>query len=94
MSPGSAYGGSEPFVFISYAHADRDKVYPEIEWMQQNGLHVWWDEGISPGAEWTDTLAERIQNCTHFIYFLTPASIESEHCRRELNFAIEEGVRK
>ncbi len=43
-----AYTGSEPFVFVCYAHADADLVYPEIRRLQESAVHLWYDEGISP----------------------------------------------
>jgi len=67
-----------------------DQVYREISWLQSRGVNVWYDEGISPGAEWTEGLARAIQGCTRLLFFVTPISVTREHCRRELNFAQEE----
>ena len=30
--------------------ADSDVVYPELVWLKESGLHIWYDEGISPGT--------------------------------------------
>jgi TolB-like protein len=89
--PFSAYRGDDPYVFVCYAHEDSDAIYREIAWLNDYGVNVWYDEGISPGQEWTEELASAIQNCTKVLYFVTPSSVVSEHCRRELNFAQEEG---
>jgi adenylate cyclase len=89
--PFSAYRGDGPYVFVCYAHEDSEAIYREIAWLNDYGVNVWYDEGISPGHEWTDELASAIQGCTRFLYFVTPNSVISEHCRRELNFAQEEG---
>jgi len=75
---------------VCYAHDDNAVIYPEMEWLHQQGINLWYDEGISPGSEWSDALAQAIKGCSHFIYFITPRSVESENCRRELNFALEE----
>lgn len=88
--PFLAYRGDEPYVFVCYAHGDAAQVYPELERLHALGINVWYDEGIRPGSEWTDTLAAQIQACRWFVYFLSPNSIASEHCRRELGFAQEE----
>ena len=88
--PLSAYRGDGPYVFVCYAHEDTDAVYPEIAWLNDYGVDVWYDEGISPGHEWREELASAIQGCTRVLYFVTPNSVVSEHCRRELNFAQEE----
>ncbi len=80
--PFPAYEGDEPYVFVSYSHEDEAAVYKEIRWLQDQQVNVWYDEGISPGTEWTDALAEPIEGCAHFVYFLTPRSVGSETCRR------------
>ena len=87
QSPFRPYQGDEPFVFICYAHDDDEVVYPELVRLREQGINVWYDEGISPGAEWTEVLADRIKNCSCFLYYISPGSIASEHCRQELLFA-------
>ena len=88
--PLSAYRGDGPYVFVCYAHADMDAVHREIAWLNEYGINIWYDEGISPGHEWRDELATAIQDCARVLYFVTPNSVRSENCRRELNFAQEE----
>lgn len=85
------YEGDGPYVFICYSHADRE-VPGQIHWLQEQGINVWFDRGIKPGSEWTDALASKIEGCSQFLYFLSENSAESEHCRKELNFA--EGEKK
>jgi TolB-like protein len=75
---------------VCYAHEDSDAVHREIAWLNDYGVNVWYDEGISPGHEWREELANAIQGCARVLYFVTPNSVVSEHCRRELNFAQEE----
>ena len=91
MEKPSAYRGSDPYVFVCYAHEDAERVYPEIAWLQSEGVNVWYDEGISLGTEWTQALADAIEGCARFLFFVTPSSVTREHCRRELNFAQAEG---
>jgi tetratricopeptide (TPR) repeat protein len=86
--PFPAYEGTEPFIFVCYAHDDVALVYPEIARLREVGFHIWYDEGISPGSEWSAELAERIQQCAVFLFFVTPRSVEREHCRAEVNFAL------
>ncbi len=90
--PLPAYEGDSAYAFISYSHHDTSVVFAEIRWLQDNGMNVWFDTaGIHPGNEWSDDIAKHIEGCTRFIYFITPNSVASENCRRELNFAIAEG---
>jgi TolB-like protein/Tfp pilus assembly protein PilF len=89
--PFSAYRGDGPYVFVCYAHEDSEAVFREIAWLNDYGVNVWYDEGISPGNEWREELAAAIQGCSRILFFVSPRSVVSEHCRRELNFAQEEG---
>lgn len=93
VRPGPAYEGDAPYVFVSYAHEDRKLVYPEIERLQTADLKVWYDEGISPGREWTDALADAIDGCTDMIFFISPAAVASRHCRSEVQYALQQGKR-
>jgi hypothetical protein len=85
------YTGNQPYLFVSYSHADEEIVLAEILELQNQGHKVWYDTGITPGSEWTEQLASRIKGCSRFVYFITPNSVESEHCRREVTFAQTEG---
>ena len=91
MDKPTAYRGSDPYVFVCYSHKDAEAVLAEIAWMAAHEVNLWYDEGITPGVEWSEALADAIQGCSKFLFFVSPASVSSEHCRRELNFAQEEG---
>jgi pimeloyl-ACP methyl ester carboxylesterase len=82
-----AYKGDEPYVFVCYAHEDAKLVYPEIQWLQEQGVNVWYDEGISPGEEWSEELGQAIGAACRLVFFATPASASSRHCRNEIHFA-------
>lgn len=85
----AAYEGPEPFIFISYCHQDSDRVLPYIEMMSREGYRIWYDEGITPGEEWTENIAKHLEGSSVFIAFITEASLNSHNCRREINFAIQ-----
>ena len=84
------YKGDKSFLFISYAHRDTKLVYPIIRHMQGMGLRVWFDEGIVPGKEWDDYVAERVLKCDAMIAFISPNYLKSSNCRDELNYARDE----
>ena len=50
------YEGSEPYIFISYCHQDKERVYPYLEMMANDGYRIWYDEGITPGEEWIENI--------------------------------------
>jgi serine/threonine-protein kinase len=90
--PFRAYSGDEPYVFVSYAHDDANTVYPEMQWLHDQGFNVWYDEGISPGAVWRNELAESIMGAGLFLFFVTPRSVKSDNCEKEVDFAIDHGI--
>lgn len=80
---------SSPFIFISYAHSDIDKVQPIINTLTANNFNVWYDKGIEAGTEWPEFIAEKIIESSVIVAFISKSSLESHNCRREINFAIE-----
>ena len=88
--PYPAYRGKEPYVFVSYAHLDQDAVFAEIKRFNEAGFHVWYDEGISPGNEWTDEIADALDGCSLFVVMITPTSAPRKNVLNEINFALDE----
>ncbi len=86
--PFEAYQGSEPYIFISYAHKDKDIVYPLIQSWHEHGYRIWYDEGIDPGNEWPDAIANALNRCFQFVVLITPKSIQSQNVRNEINYAL------
>ena len=76
-------------VFASYAHADIEKVRPEIDAIGRL-VPVWYDDNIRPGSRWNDELASAIVDCAAFVLFVSPNATNSQHCLRELQFALAE----
>lgn len=81
------YQGDCPYIFVSYSHKNASKVLPVIEQLQTNHYRVWYDEGIDPGTEWDENIAQHVEQCGFFIAFLSPEYLSSSNCRDELNYA-------
>lgn len=90
LPPFEAYQGDDPYVFISYAHKDAEKIYPLIRWLDSEGYRIWYDEGIDPGNEWPDEIANALDHCTYFIVFISPNAVVSKNVRNEINYAIND----
>ncbi|HEY8267009.1 MAG TPA: TIR domain-containing protein [Steroidobacteraceae bacterium] len=88
--PFSAYQGDEPYVFVCYAHEDAVGVYPELQRLHDAGVRIWYDEGVSPGARWSDELARALSGAALVLFFCTPRSAKSKHCQDEVSFALDE----
>ena len=85
----TAYTGHDPYIFVSYAHKDRARVFPYIEALQAR-YNVWFDEGIRFGKEWDGEIADRLMGCRVFLCFLTEAALDSSDCKDELTLARDE----
>lgn len=86
-----AYRGHDPYIFISYAHADSQRVYPLLQGLQSRGLRVWYDEGLEVGSHWDEAISQHLSGCTCVICFVTTAFLMSENCLDEIHFAKELG---
>lgn len=83
-----SYEGPENFIFISYAHKDSDRVLKILEKLVENGYRIWYDDGIAPGSEWPENIAQHLNSCAVFMAFVSNNSIASDNCRREVTFAL------
>lgn len=81
------YDGNKPYIFISYAHRDSARALPIIERLCAQGYRVWYDQGIDPGTEWDENIAEHVENCGCFVALLSEHYLQSNNCKDELNFA-------
>ena len=86
-NPLKPYDGTGPFIFISYAHRNKTSVMPIIAKLNEENFNVWYDEGVDPGTEWPEIIAQHVENCSYFIACLSPEFIQSENCKDELNYA-------
>ena len=91
QKPLAAYSGDAPYIFGSYAHLDAEAVYPELLWLQDQGFNIWYDDGIRVGRDWADELARALENAQLLVFFVTPNSVASPHCRDEINLALNRG---
>lgn len=81
------YNGNEKYIFVSYSHKDSDTVLPVINRMIAKGYRVWFDQGIDPGSEWDENIAQHINNCGYFAAFMSESYLASGNCCDELSYA-------
>ncbi|MBR3039303.1 MAG: TIR domain-containing protein [Lachnospiraceae bacterium] len=82
------YEGKEKYIFVSYSHKDIDRVIPIVNRLMMDGFRVWYDDGISPGTEWPEVIAQHLNDCELFIAFLSNSYMDSFNCKREIDFAV------
>lgn len=79
---------NHPYVFFSYAHKNADVTLPCMDALRKSGVNLWYDDGIEAGSEWPEFIAQKVVDCNKFVLFVSNAYLDSQNCKRELNFAI------
>ncbi len=80
----------KPFIFISYSHKDRDTVLPILKKLYESGWKIWYDEGLTIGDRYDETLEEHVRNCSAFLLFVSENSVNSYYCiENEIPWATE-----
>lgn len=80
---------SSPYVFVSYARVNREKVREDVSGLQGRGCNVWLDEeNMVSGkpVEQTDGII-RNPNCKALIFYMCERSVCSSYCLAELRVA-------
>ena len=83
------YEGTEPYIFMSYARKDWERVKPFLDALSNAGYRLWWDKGISAGADWLDTLLEKVEKCAVFCPLFSEAFTDSRYCLFETAWAYQ-----
>ncbi|MBR2987474.1 MAG: toll/interleukin-1 receptor domain-containing protein [Clostridia bacterium] len=83
------YEGDQPYLFISYAHKDSERVMPILAALEGLGYRLWYDAGIEVGTEWPEYIADHLNRASCMLAFISTSFVESQNCRREINFAID-----
>jgi len=75
----------QPYVFISYASADRDRVLPLVDRLEAAGVKTWIDrEGIHGGANYALEIAEAIERAAAFVRMSSDAPLASGNVKQEI----------
>jgi Leucine-rich repeat (LRR) protein len=90
MKQYKTYNGNAPYLFVSYAHKDSERVLPFIEELDRNNYRLWYDAGINVGANWPEVVASHLLNSSKVIFFISENFLKSQNCIREVNYAVAE----
>ena len=86
----SQYAGNEPYIFISYSHTDSEKVNKDIEWLNEQGFRIWYDEQIKENeTTWTEQIQQKLTEATLVLAFASKSFSESKWVKKEIDLAIE-----
>lgn len=81
------YTGDSDYIFLSYSHNSPDEAMDLVRHLQRDGYRVWYDEGIDPGTEYNDAIADKVKQCSFFIGLMNSHYLHSSYCKDELMFA-------
>ena len=65
----------QPYLFASYGHNDKDKVFPLLKALYEEGYNVWYDQGITIGADYDRTIKTHIAQSEVFLFFASDLSV-------------------
>ncbi|GEM_PF-5495115 len=76
-------------IFISYSSKNKDVVETladDIRGMSHD-YDIWYDQELSGGQQWWDTIIHNLQQCDVFIFVMSLDSLESNPCKLEYTYA-------
>jgi hypothetical protein len=81
-------------VFVSYSRKDIEFAKKLTGELQKSELDFWVDwEGIPPSVDWMRQIEKGIEEADTFIFILSPDSIQSKICKKEIEYAVKNGKR-
>ena len=87
-APGDQQPPRPQEVFISYSRKDKEFVRRLDEALKSRGREAWVDwEDIRPTEEWMQAIYAAIEGADTFVFVLTPDSVASVVCSREIGHA-------
>lgn len=89
----TSYEGDEPYIFISYSHADVPRVRDILKRIEQEKFRFWYDDTMEVGEDFRHELQSKIEGCHAFLIFISPASMQSKYCGMEIITAFKNNKR-
>lgn len=82
-------------IFISYSHADKDKLTLLVEKLKSSGFsdeEIWFDKHIKPGGDWRDEIEEKLKEAYVVVVIVTSESMRSTYVTYEWSWALGYGI--
>ena len=70
-------------IFVSYSHQDagaQQKLHTHLAPWRRDGVEVWYDENIEPGAALGTEIARELRRSHIFVALFSPAYLDSNYC--------------
>jgi hypothetical protein len=82
-------GGTRADVFISYSRGDQAFALQLVGALAQRGSTAWLDRNdVLPAGEFREDIQAGIEEAGAFLFLLSPDSVISEECKKELDYAV------
>jgi hypothetical protein len=79
-----------PYVFLSYASADRERALVVADLLEGRGISVWIDrKSIAGGTSWSAEIVEGIKSCAALVVLVTAAAMQSRNVAQEIQLGWE-----
>lgn len=79
-----SYEGGNPYIFISYSHADTKAIRPILERLALENYRFWYDDTMEIGEDFREELRTKIERCSAFMLFISKSSMASKYCGMEI----------
>lgn len=83
------YEGTEPYLFVSYCHADKETLFPLFELLALSGCRIWYDDGNHCGDDWLDNIENHLEECSACLTFISGNASLSHNCKSEIVYALK-----
>ena len=81
-------------IFISYSRKDIDFAQKIVTALADNNLDTWVDwKSIPKGEDWEQEIYRGIEEADAFLFLISPDSVASEMCNKEIAHAVKNGKR-
>lgn len=79
-------------IFISYKKEDQARVAGIVKGLRAEGLDVWWDQDIGPGASWDDTIKTHIESAKCIVAIWSTLSVAAPWVKEEAGHGKARGI--
>jgi HD-GYP domain-containing protein (c-di-GMP phosphodiesterase class II) len=81
-------------IFISYSRKDIEVAQKIVDTLAANDLDTWIDwKSIPKGENWEQEIYRGIEGADAFLFLISPESVASEMCHKEIAHAVQNGKR-
>ena len=82
-------------VFLSYSRVDTEFVQEIFELLSSRKREAWIDlHAIEYSSKWWDEICAGIDGADNFVLFISPNSLKSLYCHREIQYALKHPSRQ